>query len=241
VNRSAIVDLVYGGVAQPAYGSVYGSLREWKASDLQRFEYDPQAAAKLLGGLGYRRKNQNGVLVNESGFELRFDLMISSEGRPRQIATIISVEAQKIGVAINVRFIDQGTQFSLLDSTGTDRSWDSSLSSISGGSLMWPFSSGVLNCNGRLHDTNRSGACLFDWERKLELLGQIGAREPDGTRRRRLGYEIQRLQSAVQDVIYTVSTEVSYSWRNTVRGEYPEGVMNATVGSRALELAWLKR
>jgi peptide/nickel transport system substrate-binding protein len=242
VNRQAIADIAYGGLATPAYSSVFAVYKDWVSPKISKYDFNPEAARKLLANLGYSKKNGSGYLVNGKNQVLEFELMYGTgEKTAAATAQIIRDEARKVGVKINLRPLDINTVYELQDSPGLDRKWDSSFLGLGGGSLLFPFSNNVLSCTGRLHDINRSGKCLFDWEAQLEKLYTQGAREFDINKRKAIGYQIQAIQSSVQDVIYMVSPQVHFTWNKRVRGEYPRDFANAVTGPRALELTWIAK
>jgi peptide/nickel transport system substrate-binding protein len=241
VNRQAIIDIAYGGQANPAYSSVYDVFKDWVNPKISKFDFNPEAARKLLAKLGYVTRNSAGLLTRNNRV-LEFDLMYGSgEKTSAATAQIIRDEARKVGVRINLRSLDINTVYELQDSPGVDRKWDSSFLGLSGGSLLFPFSLSTLSCTGRLHDINRSGKCLFDWEKQLETLYTQGAREFDIAKRKSIGYQIQAIQSSVQDVIYMVSPLAHFTWNKRVRGEYPKEIANANTGPRAIELTWIAK
>jgi peptide/nickel transport system substrate-binding protein len=242
VNRQAIIDIAYGEQAEPAYSSVFATFKDWVNPKISRFDFNPEAATKLLSGLGYAKKNGAGYLVNAKNRVLEFDLMFgANSSNDAKTGQIIRDEAKKVGVKINLRPLDINSVYEKQDEPGLDRKWDSSFLGLSGGSLLFPFSQNVLSCTGRLHDINRSGKCLFDWEQQLQELYTKGAREFDITKRKQIGYQIQAIQSSVQDVTYIVSPLAHFTWNKRVRGEYPKEIGNDTVGARAYELSWIAK
>ncbi len=242
VNRSAIIDIAYGGQATPAYSSVYEVFKDWVAPKISKYDFNPEAATKLLSGLGYAKKNGAGYLVNAKGRVLEFDLMYgASEKTDAATAQIIRDEAKKVGVKMNLRPLDINSVYEKQDEAGLDRKWDSSFLGLGGGSLLFPFGQSVLSCTGRLHDINRSGKCLFGWERELQTLYTKGVREFDIVKRKQIGYQIQAIQSSVQDVTYIASPLAHFTWNQRVRGEYPKEIANAITGARALEMTWIAK
>ncbi|MCP2015792.1 peptide/nickel transport system substrate-binding protein [Deinococcus sp. HSC-46F16] len=242
VDRERIVREVYGGAAEPAYSNVYAVFREWLAPDLPRFDFNPQEARRLLATLGYGTLNSAGNLTNAQGRVLEFDL-ITNEGNPQReaMARIFVEGARQAGVEVNFRAVPFNDLVTRLSSSGPDRPFDAILLGLSGGSSVWPFGPNVVPCSGNLHAYNRSGACLFDWERQMTDLYVQGDREPDRTRRIAIGRELQATEAQHQPFVYLVSPRVSTAWRDRVEGEYPATLASSHYGPRWLSLTWLRR
>ena len=237
VDREAITELVYGGAATAMYSGVYEVLGEWLSRDLPRFEYDPAAAASLLAGIGFAGKNEDGLLVDGSGRELRFTLATASGNNEwQQIAQLVRDSAFEVGVGIELQVLEFGLLADQLLTEGPDRPFDAILIGLSGGDRDWPFGSNVVPCGTNLHLYNKEDGCLTDAERMMEALYFEGRRELDLERAREIGFELQRLQAELQPFVYTVSPTVHYSWLDSLCGLHPASLLTDVVGPHELEL-----
>lgn len=239
VDREAIIELVYGGAAQPMWSNVYQVLEYWVNPDVPQYGYDPEAAAALLANLGFRERNSDGFLVNSEGQELGFTL-VTNAGNPQreQIAQIFADSAREAGVNVTVQALDFNLMVDQLLSTGEDRPFDAILIGLVGGSRDWPFGSNVIPCTGNLHAWNQSGGCILPQETLMERLYYEGRQTLDNEEARQIGFRIQELGAEIQPLIYTVSPDQHYSWLNSVGGEHPSDLINAIVGSREWELTF---
>jgi peptide/nickel transport system substrate-binding protein len=241
-NRSTMIELALGGFGVPAYASVYGVFKDWQAPQIAKFTYNPSMAQQKLAELGYNKKNKDGYLIDNKNQILEFELLAAVGNAVNlRYGQIFTDEAKKFGVKVNFKPIDTGLLYEYLDQSGPQRDWQAYLGGLSGGSLLYPFGANVIRCNGRLHDYNRSGACLFDWEKRLERLFESGQREADLAKRQAIGRQIQGIQAEVQDIIYLVSPSVHFAWASKVSGEFPAPIASALVGPRSLELTWIAR
>lgn len=239
VHREALVELVYGGAASPMYSNVYQVNSYWVNPDVPKYDYDPEAAAELLRGLGYSRKNANGILVDAEGNELSFTLATNSGNNEReQIAQIFADSAREVGVNVDVQPIDFNLLVDQLLSTGEDRPFEAILIGLRGGSRDWPFGSNVIPCGTNLHMYNQAPDCLTPQETLAERLYYQGRETLDTEAARDIGYEIQNVLSDLQPQIYTVSPAAHYSWLSSVKGEHPDDLINALVGPRELVLTF---
>jgi peptide/nickel transport system substrate-binding protein len=242
LDRQAIAELIYGGLAQPSYNSLSGAYRDWVNADAPRYEYDPEAAAGRFGRLGYLEKNTDGHLTNADGRVLEFDLLVdAADIQGVQTAQLIADGAKDAGLKINVQPLDVNTLYAYVGETGDDRQWDAYLGGFSGGgSLLFPVGGGNLTpCAAPLHDFNLSGQCLFPWEETLEALFFQGQSEFDRDKAKAIAYEFQTLENEYLPFIYTVTPNLHFSWNARLRGELPQESVGSFTGDRYLELTWL--
>lgn len=241
-NRQAMIDLVLGGLGTPAYTGVYAIFKDWVSTSAKKYDYNLEAASKLLAQVGYSKKNADGWLVDRNGKVLEFDLATNAGNNQREQAAKIFVdEAKKVGVKVNFKPIDFNTLVSQLLSKGDDRKWDAILLGLSGSSIIYPLGDNVEPCGTNLHAFNASGKCLAPWETQVTALFARGKQELDTAKRQAIAKQIQNIQSENQAFIYLFSPNAHQAWNDRVQGEYPAGVADAYVGSRTLVLTWIKQ
>jgi len=100
IDRDALVQGVYNGLASPAETGISGVY--WKpGDDAERFTYDPEHARQLLAESGHS--------------DLSFELM-ASPSRPGAHAQSLAVQIQsmlkKVGVTVKIRMVPGATEFS---------------------------------------------------------------------------------------------------------------------------------
>lgn len=171
-NRQAMVDLVYGGLGSPSYYSLYPIFEKaWAPTNTPRYQYNLAEATKLLGQLGYTKKDSEGWLVNAQGRRLEFSLATNAGNNQREgLMRVFADEAKKVGVKVNAQAIDFNVLVNQLTSTGDKRPFDAILLGLSGGANIWPYGSNVVPCTGNLHSYNRSGKCLTAQEQLMSKL-----------------------------------------------------------------------
>ena len=240
-DREAIVDLVYGGSAVPAFSSVYAVLDFWVYHDAPSFDYDPEAALALLAELGFEERNGQGILVDGEGRELSFTIATNSGNANReQTLQIISDAMREVGVDAQILTLDFNLLVDQLLSEGEDRPFEAILIGLSGGNRDWPFGTNTVACTGNLHMYNRSGECLTDEELRAEQLFFQGRQTLDTDEAQQIAFELQRVESELLPVIYTVSPMAHFSWLNRLGGAHPEELIDAIVGSRQTVLSFIR-
>jgi peptide/nickel transport system substrate-binding protein len=240
VNRQGIIDIVYGGLGTANYSAIPPVFKDWVSPNLRKFDFNPEAATKLLANLGYNKKNTEGFLVNKSGRVLEFNLATNAgNDQNEKMAQILVSEARKVGVKINFRPIDFNSLVAQLLSTGDDRPFDAILLLLGAGGIIYPLGSNVTVCGGNLHAYNTSGKCLEAWETQLTALFYRGQQELDTAKRKQIAYQIQEIEAQHVPWIYLPIPNRHTSWNARVRGEYPKATASGYVGSRMFELTWI--
>ncbi|MFB9994202.1 ABC transporter substrate-binding protein [Deinococcus oregonensis] len=255
VNRDAMVDLTLGGLGQPTYTGVYPVYKDWIPTGIDKYKYNPQAAAKLLAELGFTKKNSEGTLVDKAGNKLEFTLLTNAENTRRQgFAKIIQDEAKKVGVKVNTSFIAFNQMTDLLDAKGdfTRRGFDAIIIGLTGGGKVFPVSGpNVIECNdlgdgGNLHMFNQSNKCRFPFETQSINLYWKGRGEFNLAARKAVAAQIQKVEAENVPYVQLAAQTVHFSWTDRVQGELPRAAVNSLnastlFGPRILDLTWIKR
>lgn len=255
VNRDAMVDLTLGGLGQPTYTAVYPVYKDWIPAGMDRFKYNPAAAAKLLAEIGFTKKGSDGILVDKAGNKAEFTLITNAENTRRQgFAKIIQDEAKKVGVKVNTSFIAFNQMTSLLDAKEGfgRRNFDAIIIGLTGGGKVFPVSGpNVIECKdlgdgGNLHMFNQSNKCRFPFETQTINLYWKGRAEFNLAARKAIAAQIQKIESDNQPYIQLAAQTVHFAWTDRVQGELPRASinsLNATTlfGPRVLDVTWIKR
>lgn len=240
-DRQAIVELVNGGAAAPAFSNVYQVLEFWYNPDVPRYDFDPEAALALLAEMGFTETNEDGFLVDADGNELGFTLSTNAGNANReQTLQIIADTMREYGVNVNAVTLDFNLLVDQILSEGDDRPWEAILIGSSGGSRDWPFGTNTYVCTGNFHMYNRSGACLTEEEEQMQALFFEGRSTLDNARAQEISYELQNVHADLQPIIYTVSPLAHYSWLERLGGNYPDALINTINGSRATVLSFIR-
>ncbi|MDF1522107.1 MAG: ABC transporter substrate-binding protein [Trueperaceae bacterium] len=239
IDRDAIIELIYGGSADPMYTSVYLVNGYWVNPDVPTYAYDVERAVELLALAGYRNRDAQGFLTNADGVRLSFTLATNAGNNQReQIIQIFADSAREAGVEVITTPIDFNLLVDQLFSTGDDRPFDAILIGLRGGSRDWPFGDNVNLCTGGLHMFNTSGSCIGANETLVDQLTKVGRQTLDTEAAREIGFQIQQAEAEQSALLYTVSPRAHYSWLTDVRGEHPVEFLNPLLGSRELALTF---
>ena len=239
--REAIVDLVYGGAASPAYSPVGPSFVYWYPENPKAYAYDPEAALSLLAGIGFSQKNADGWLTDADGNVLEFKLTTNAGNSNRENEIqIIDDTMREYGVNVENEALEFGLLVEQLLSTGDDRPFDAILIGFGASTEDWPFFEGIFGCTGQFHMWNQSGDCINAQELLVAKLVQNGRGTIDDEAARQIGYEIMDNFADLQPIIYTTSVGIHASWLNRVGGEMPDALFSPFNGTRDLVTTYLK-
>lgn len=241
VDRDAMIELIYSGMASPMYTSVYQVLDYWVTDDIEKYDFDPEKALELLAGLGYSQTNEDGILVNAQGETLSWRLATNAGSTQREdIIQIFADTAREYGVDVITEAYDFNLLVDQLLSVGEDRPFEAILMGLTGGSNVWPFGSNVVPCGTNLHMFNTTDSCISPFETELEALYWKGRKTLDTDEAREIGFEMQQLEAEFLPILYTVSPLAHASWSTSVAGHYPEELMNTFKGISRIELLFKK-
>ena len=255
INRDAMVDLTLGGLGQPTYTGVYPVYKDWIPSGLDKYKFNPTAAAKLLAEIGFTKKGADGILVDKAGNKAEFTLITNAENTRRQgFAKIVQDEAKKVGVKVNTSFIAFNQMTALLDARDNfgRRNFDAIIIGLTGGGKVFPVSGpNVIECKdlpegGNLHMFNQSSKCRFPFETQTINLYWKGRAEFNLAARKAIAGQIQKIEADNQPYIHLAAQTVHFSWTNRTQGELPRAAVNSLnastlFGPRLLEMTWINR
>jgi peptide/nickel transport system substrate-binding protein len=107
IDRSALIDVVYNGFAQPSVGPVLSTMWAFNR-ELEPLSFDPAAAAELLAKAGWEDSDGDGLL-DRNGQTFSFEMLAPAESEVRQdIALMIERDLGRIGVGVELRLIEWG-------------------------------------------------------------------------------------------------------------------------------------
>lgn len=252
VNKDAIIDQVLGGLGVAAWTSVYPLYSDWVAPNVDKYKYNPAAAAALLKSMGYTKKGSDGILVDAKGNRLSFTLATNSENnRRQQIARLFVDEAKKVGVEVKTNFIPFNQLLGITTpSTAAekaDRKFDAAITGLSGGGFINPVGvAATLDCGGDLNGYDQSAKCIQPWETTQYNLFLKSTAEFDQAKRKAIANQLQQLQVDNQGFIYLISQNAHYSWDSRVEGEFPKKIAtplwsSSYFGPRNVAVTWLSK
>jgi peptide/nickel transport system substrate-binding protein len=184
IDRDALVQAAVGGLGYPAidYGGGEAAA-PFDASNLEPFEFNPEAGLELLASIGFTEEGADGVLRNpDTGCRAAFTLQFN-EGNDRrsQLAQVIAQTLSEYGVEVNVRqvstdiwgqSIDAGFKNPEDESQGREVNYDAQIWGLAGGDVDNPSSVNVLGLAELLNAWNKSTTDVQPWEISMDRLSR---------------------------------------------------------------------
>lgn len=221
VDRKAISETVYYGMAEPLYGPIPPVNKKWYCDDIVRYPYDLDKARALLDEAGYVDRDKDGVREAADGTPLSFTVITNADNRER-IATgnILTDDLSKIGI----RCIFTPTEFnSVITKLRDSFDYDAILLGLTGGIPPDPImSANVFKSSGKTHfwfpDQKSPGT---PWEARIDSLMNAQISLTDPAARKQIFDQVQRIITDKVPMIYTVTRPGFIAIRNNFAGLDP--------------------
>lgn len=211
LNRDRIISQTFRGLAQPKYDFFPSANPMYNEKITLKYRYNLSEAETLLEKIGMKKRS-DGFMYDSYGNKVEFNLTIpSGVATTSDISQIISDEASKIGITINVRQTDFQKVIEMLTSTFD---WHTVIIGLgsnffpSHGSNVWPTS-------GNLHlwyPCQEKPAT--DWEARVDWLYNEGCYTNDREEAKKLWDEYQEILLEQLPVIYLCRPQRFFAIRN---------------------------
>ncbi len=211
IDKTSIGRNVYGGFAIPQDGPLNVSSGFFNNPNVTKYVYDAVKAEKLLSEEGFYRKD--GILYDAEGNPVEFTILTNSNSFERiQIGNIIQDDLKKLGIRVNLLPVEFNT---LVTRISVTKDWESVIIGLTGG-IEPHGGKNVWHTEGQLHIWNAGPEEkeITEWEKRINLLFEEGAKELDRKRRKKLYDEWQKIVSEELPVIYTASPASMTAVRN---------------------------
>jgi peptide/nickel transport system substrate-binding protein len=217
VDKQAIIDLVYHGLAVPAVSDVSPENKLFYNPTLKDYDYDPQLAKQLLESAGYHMAN--GRRVDKKGNPIVFNLSAAT-GVPEldQTCAIFKQDLANVGITVNYQPLEFTTLVEKLDSTFD---WDCMLMGFTGG-IEPNDGANFYRSSGNLHlwHPNQEKPAT-PWEAEIDQLMDEGASEMDPKKRVPYYWRIQQILHDQLAVIQTTRRKEYTSWTDSLKDYQP--------------------
>ena len=191
VDTKSMIQNTYFGYGEPAVSSISPENTIFYNPNLKPYEYDLDAAKKMLDEAGYRDRDGDGVREDPKGNVIEFELSTNAGNQVRErLCSILKEDWTKLGFKVNYRPLDFAT---LVEKLSTNFEWDSMVMGFTGG--VEPHNgSNLLRSSGNLHlwQPNQEKPAT-PWEAEIDREIDAGARELDQEKRKTHYWRIQEI------------------------------------------------
>ncbi len=205
IDKDSIIDNVMNGLGYPQWAAVSPAAGDFHNPNVARYPYDIDKANALLDGLGWFDGDGDGVREDAEGNNIVFNLATNSGNTVRErVCTIMKQDLARIGIRVNLRFLEFNTLVSQLTST---YDWEAIVIGFTGG-VEPHHGINFWHSGERLHlwFPNQEEPAT-EWERRIDELFVSGSRELDHEKRVAIYHEFQKIASDNVPVVYTALAE----------------------------------
>ena len=205
IDKDSIIDNVMNGLGYPQWAAVSPAAGDFHNPNVTRYPYDIDKANALLDGLGWFDGDGDGVREDAEGNNIVFNLATNSGNTVRErVCTIMKQDLARIGIRVNLRFLEFNTLVSQLTST---YDWEAIVIGFTGG-VEPHHGINFWHSGERLHlwFPNQEEPAT-GWERRIDELFVSGSRELDHEKRVAIYHEFQKIASDNVPVVYTALAE----------------------------------
>ncbi len=212
IDRQSIIDIVYNGLGYRQFSPVPESAGFFHNPDVKKYEYNPEKSLKLLRKIGIYDRNNDGILEDKDGNQIRFNLFTNAENEQRRsIAGIIRRDLESLGLRVNFVPLAFNQIVAKLDST---YDWDAVLLGLTGGPEPH-FGRNVWASSGHLHMWYpRQKEPATEWEAEIDLIFDKAVQILDEDKRKLLYDRWQEIVAKKVPFVYTIQAANIFAIRD---------------------------
>jgi peptide/nickel transport system substrate-binding protein len=206
VDRTALANTVYLGLAVPVYGPVTPGNPRWYWAEAPAYPFDPARARRLLAGLGLADSDGDGVLDDGRGRTVRLTVLTQKGHTVRErTMALVREDLRRVGVAVDVVPLEFGTLVGLI----TRGEYEAAYLGVRASDTDPASHLDFWMSSGALHFWNpgqRQPATA--WERRIDqlMLQHVAADRLE--ERQRLFRDVQRIFAEQVPALYFVAPRV---------------------------------
>jgi peptide/nickel transport system substrate-binding protein len=237
LDRESMINNILSGMGTPQYAAMNESAKLFYNPNVEKYDYNPKRAKKLLKKAGFIDTDSDGILEKPKGVPVKFTILTNAENNTRvDIGTIIQSDLKAIGLDVSLRPIDFNNLVTKLNYT---HDWDSVLIGLTGG--IEPHSGkNVWAIDGHLHiwnvkpeetteknqlqlnmDLKKWEESLTSWEKEVDALFNKGVQELIQEKRKEIYWQWQEITAENLPLIYTINPKALFALRNTLKNTHP--------------------
>lgn len=219
IDKQSIIDIVMNGLGYPQVSAMSPSAGFFYNPDVKVYDYSLSKAKKLLKQAGFIDIDKDGIIEDDKGNKLEFNLFTNSGNTVRlEIAEIIRKDLEKTGMKVHFTQLEFNNLVRKLDAT---YDWDAILLGLTGG-IEPHFGNNVWQSSGHLHMWYpKQKKPATEWEARIDKIFNKGVQELDTNKRKVLYDEWQRIVAEQLPFIYTVLPASIFAVRNKFGNLYP--------------------
>ena len=219
VDRKRIVDTVFLGAAEPAYGPISRGYGQWYEPTLPHPDFDPTRAKALLESIGLKDRNGDGQLEDASGKPARI-AVLTRKGNTILERTMSSVQEQlgKIGLGIDIVALERDPMLKQFFSGA----YDAMYYGAPVNSIDPAINSDLWLSSGAFHFWNPGQTTpATAWEKQIDELMRTQSTSMDSAKRIEIFAEVQRIFAEHEPMVFFAAPKVTVAMSARVTGAVP--------------------
>jgi len=216
-NREGLIDAILFGKGEPLHSIIPPAQGEWHNPKVRQYEYSLEKARALLEASGFYWDNQ-GVLHDEEGREVSFNLLLVESDRYDQIGMTFAENMKDLGIEVRLERSDFATLIKRTDGT-----FDYDLTILG-----WGSSSAAYDPSGSKTLYLSSGKYHLwypeqvepatEWEARIDALIELQEQTLDREKRIAYMHEVQAIFSEELPLLFGYSpygyVGIKNKWKN---------------------------
>jgi peptide/nickel transport system substrate-binding protein len=205
IDRNAIVQLVYRGMASPIWAHVTEGNKLWLNGKSPRTAHSMPHARELLRAAGFSW-NSADRLLDPSKNEVSFSILTSAGNSQREkISTLVQDDLKQIGITAPIISLEFR---SMMDRIFNTYEYEGAVMTLASGDVDPNSEMNVWTLNGSTHLWNLSGKAPEGWEREIDQLMRRQLLSLSFEERRQLYGRVQELVAVNLPIICLASPHV---------------------------------
>ena len=210
INRQDVIPVAENNLGQPQYTFLAPTNTRWYNPNVEKYEFDLNAARQILQEAGYRL--EGGRLLDSGDQQVRLQVLFPVSRNPRgKIATYLQQQYKQLGIDVEVKGLD----FNAYTEEVKRKNFDLSLGTYGGGSI-----DPDLGPKAQLLSDGQQNITGFKSERVDDLFKR-GAVEQDAARRKAIYDELQQVVNQELPSFYMYSLSSFSPMSKQVSGVQP--------------------
>jgi len=212
IDKARMIEIVKNGLGYPQEAAMSPSAGFYYNEHVQTYPYDLARAKKILEDAGYKDRNADGIIEDDQGVPVEFNLYTNAGNAEREkIAAMIRHDLSLLGMKVNFLGIEFNSLVQKLNAT---YDWDAILLGLTGG-IEPHFGRNVWHSSGQLHlwSPNQTEPAT-PWEARIDEIFDTAVQELDEEKRKILYDEWQQIVSEEVPLVYTILGGNIFAVRN---------------------------
>ncbi len=204
IDRETVVQSVFNGIGQAGWVPFVQRSPFWDEKETyKKYPYDIEKAKALLAEIGLLDRNGDEYLETAEGKPIEFTLVTNAGVTSREgMATLVGEDWKRVGIKVNFKAMDFNTMVTNMNG----RKYEAVLVSFGITAVEPNFTASTWKKGGSFHFWRKPEAELFDWEKRIDELFDLGISTYNFDEAKQYYIEFQQIVSEQLPMIFVAGT-----------------------------------